>query len=178
MTRSDKSIATSRLRLTPVTSRNAETLWDLMQTPELRTYQDLPTMDRSQFVHLIGSYSRGSDIDGPGRYEWLVERLDDGQILGWVSLRIGEGTQEYGELGYSLLEEFRGKGYATEAVRALVDLALTYANLRRVRAYCLPENERSRALLRRLGFREDGRLKHGASLRGRAVDVLCYTLGT
>lgn len=176
MTRLDKSMATERLRLVPVTSKNAEVLWRLMQTPELRTYQDLPTMERAQFVSMIGAYARAADFDGPGRHEWLLERRSDGAILGWVSLRIGEATQEKGELGYSLLQEYRGNGYATEAVKALVDLAFTQANLGMVRAYCLPENERSRALLERLGFREDGRLKHGASLRGRAVDVLCYTL--
>lgn len=176
MTRTDKSILTERLRLAPVTPRNADRLWRLMQTPELRTYQDLPTMDRSQFVGLVASHRKAGDFEGPGRYEWLVERPTDGEVLGWVSLRIGEGTHENGELGYSLLPEYRGHGYATEAVRALVDAAFSQAHLRLLRAYCLPENERSRALLRRLGFREDGRLKHGASLRGRAVDVVCYTL--
>lgn len=176
MTRTDKSIATSRLHLEPVTRANADALWRLMQTPELRTYQDLPVMERNAFVGLVTGHRRRARFDGPGRYEWLIERRSDRSILGWVSIRIGEGTQENGELGYSLLEEFRGQGYATEAVRALVDEAFASANLRLVRAYCLPENERSRALLRRLGFKEDGTLKHGASLRGRAVDVICYTL--
>ncbi len=176
MTRDDKSIATKRLRLEPVTSENAATLWRLMQTAELRTYQDLPTMERAQFVALVASHRRRSDLRGPGRYEWLIERAGIEEPIGWVSLRIGEGTQESGELGYSLVEEQRGQGYATEAVRALVNAAFALAGLHVVRAYCLPENERSRALLKRLGFREEGRLKHGASLRGRPVDVICYTL--
>jgi RimJ/RimL family protein N-acetyltransferase len=176
MTRTDKSIVTARLRLVPVTAANAEALWRLMQTPELRKFQDLPSMERAQFVSLVAAHGRRTEIEGPGRYEWLVERVDGGETIGWVSLRVGEATRENGEVGYSLLEAFRGNGYATEAVRALVDIAFSIGNLRMLRAYCLPENERSRALLRRLGFREDGRLKHGASLRGRAVDVMSYTL--
>ncbi|MHB8432454.1 MAG: GNAT family N-acetyltransferase [Candidatus Tyrphobacter sp.] len=176
MTRDDKTISSPRLYLAPVGASNAETLWHLMQTPELRTYQDLPTMARSQFVGLVSAHTRHPGLNGPGRYEWLIERVEDGSLLGWVSLRVAEGTSDNGEIGYSLLQEYRGRGYATEAVRALVDAAFQRARLRRVRAYCLPENERSRALLARIGFREDGRLKHGALLRGRAVDVLCYTL--
>ncbi len=175
MTRDDKAIRTERLHLTPVDAANAETLWKLMQTPELRTYQDLPTMERAQFVGLISVHHRRLRPQA-GRYEWLIERNDDGRALGWVSLRIGEQTPESGEIGYSLLEEHRGNGYATEAVRALVDAAFLQAKLQRVRAFCLPENDRSRALLRRLGFREDGVLKHGASLRGRAVDVVGYSI--
>lgn len=177
MTRTDKSIDTARLRLVPVTPANAEVLWQLMQTPELRTFQDLPSMDRSQFVGLVAMHRRGPEVAGPGRYEWLIEHAHGGDVIGWVSLRIAEGRQENGEIGYSLLKEHRGKGYATEAVRALVDVAFARARVSLLRAYCLPENERSRALLERLGFRQDGRLKHGASLRGRAVDVLCYTRG-
>lgn len=175
MTRTDKSITTPRLRLEPVTRANAGVLWRLMQTQELRTYQDLPSMDRAQFIALVGAHRESPQIDGPGRYEWLVVRPSDKNVLGWVSLRIGEGTHENGEIGYSILQEHRGQGFATEAVRALVDEAFSRGSLRLVRAYCVPENERSRALLRRIGFREDGRLKHGASLRGRAVDVICYT---
>ena len=176
MTRDDKAaICTQRLHLTPVDAANAETLWKLMQTPELRTYQDLPSMERAQFVGLISLHHRRLRPQ-PGRYEWLIDRNDDGKTLGWVSLRIGEQTPESGEIGYSLLEEHRGNGYATEAVRALVDAAFSQAKLRRLRAFCLPENERSRALLRRLGFQEDGVLKRGASLRGRAVDVIGYSM--
>ncbi|MGH7737957.1 MAG: GNAT family N-acetyltransferase [Candidatus Tyrphobacter sp.] len=176
MTRTSKSIATQRLRLLPVTAKNAEVLWTLMQTAELRTYQDLPTMERSQFVTLVAGYRKSVELEEPGRHEWLVQRVDGGEDIGWVSLRIGEATQERAELGYSLLQEFRGSGYATEAVRAVVEAAFATSKLRTVRAYCLPENERSRALLRRLGFHEDGRLKRGASVRGRAVDVICYSL--
>jgi [ribosomal protein S5]-alanine N-acetyltransferase len=176
MTSTDKSILTDRLRLVPVAAENAERLWTLMQTPELRTYQDLPSMERNQFVGLVASNRRRAELSGPGRYEWLIERVGEAETIGWVSLRIAEGTHENGELGYSLLEAYRGQGYATEAVQALIDAAFSHANLRQLRAYCLPENERSRALLSRLGFHENGRLRHGASLRGRAVDVLCYTL--
>ncbi len=176
MIHDDKTISSPRLHLAPVDVLNAETLWQLMQTPELRTYQDLPTMARAQFVGLVSAHTRHAGLAGPVRYEWLVERAEDGSLLGWVSLRVAEGTSDNGEIGYSLLQEYRGRGYATEAVRALVEAAFQRARLRRLRAYCLPENERSRALLARIGFREEGRLRHGASLRGRPVDVLCYAL--
>lgn len=169
------TICTPRLRLVPVGPSNAETLWRIMQDRELRTYQDLPNMDCAQFITLVSSRRQNIPSGGAGRYEWLIERVDDQRPVGWVSLRVGERTAQSGEIGYSLLEEHRGCGIATEAVRALLDEAFS-RGLRHLRAYCVPENERSRVLLRRLGFRENGVLKRGASLRGRAVDVMTYVL--
>lgn len=175
MTREDKSIRTPRLRLVPVDASNAETLWELMQNQELRTYQDLPDMERRHFTALVTSGRGSFRAKKPGRFEWLIEN-EQREAIGWVSLRIGERTAENGEIGYSLLAEHRGRGFATEAVQALVDAAFSHGKLHRLRAYCLPENRASRALLRRVGFREEGILKRGASLRGRAVDVVAYAL--
>ncbi len=169
------TISTTRLRLVPIDRSNAPALWRLMQDAELRTFQDLPSMDCAQFVALMSS--RGGFGPGcSGRYEWLVERSEDGAAIGWVSLRVGERNGDSGEIGYSLLQEHRGKGLATEAVSALIEVAFVQGKLRSLRAYCLPENRPSRELLRRLGFREDGVLKHGASIRGRAVDVISHAL--
>jgi ribosomal-protein-alanine N-acetyltransferase len=175
MTAADKTIRTARLRLVPVSAANARMLWTLMQTPELRTYQDLPTMEWRHFRALVTSSRSAFRAHKSGRFEWLIEN-ESGTPIGWVSLRVGERVADGGEIGYSLLAEHRGQGLASEAVRALIDEAFNYGKLRRIRAYCVPENAPSRALLRRMGFREDGLVRRGASLRGRAVDVVSYTL--
>jgi [ribosomal protein S5]-alanine N-acetyltransferase len=174
MTRDDKALQTPRLRLVPVDASNAETLWELMQNRELRTYQDLPDMERPHFTALVTSGRGSFATKKTGRFEWLIEH--DATAIGWVSLRVGERNAESGEIGYSLLAEHRGRGFATEAVKALVEEAFAQGKLRRLHAYCLPENRPSRALLRRVGFQEDGILKRGASLRGRPVDVVSYVL--
>jgi [ribosomal protein S5]-alanine N-acetyltransferase len=55
--------------------------------------------------------------------------------------------------GYELLPAYRGKGYATEAVRALVDWAFAHPEVRKVVAETLPDNEPSIRVLQRTGFR-------------------------
>jgi [ribosomal protein S5]-alanine N-acetyltransferase len=54
--------------------------------------------------------------------------------------------------GYSLLPAYRGKGYATEAVRALVEWAFAHQEVRKVIAETLPDNKRSIRVLQRAGF--------------------------
>ena len=56
------------------------------------------------------------------------------------------------EIGYSLLPEFRGSGYAIEAVRAMFDWARREHGVQRFRASVAPDNERSQHLIDKLGF--------------------------
>jgi len=61
-------------------------------------------------------------------------------------------TPEFG-LYWALAPEHRGKGYATEAARALIDYAFNTLNLRRIIATTEYTNEASMAVMRRLGMR-------------------------
>ena len=61
------------------------------------------------------------------------------------------------EVGYTVFEPHRRRGYATEVVRALIGWASGEHGLRRFIASISPENEASLALVRRLGFQEIGR---------------------
>jgi [ribosomal protein S5]-alanine N-acetyltransferase len=55
--------------------------------------------------------------------------------------------------GYSLLPAYRGKGYATEAVRALAEWAFAHREVRKIIAETLPDNEPSIRVLQRAGFK-------------------------
>jgi ribosomal-protein-alanine N-acetyltransferase len=172
-----RTIRTARLSLVPVTPANAGALWKLLQEPDLRDYQDLPDVDRAQFLRVVGSRP-GRLIPGAvGRFEWLV-RYAEGEEdpLGWVSLRIPEADRAAAEIGYSIVRAHRGRRIATEAVAALIEEGFRRAELREVRAYCLPENLSSRAVLRHVGFEKEGTLTRGATLQGRPVDVMFHTL--
>jgi RimJ/RimL family protein N-acetyltransferase len=173
-----KTIRTARLRLVPVTSTNATLLWQVLQEPDLRVYQDLPDVDRAQFVRVVGSRPTRLSPGAAGRFEWLLHFGSDGEgePLGWISLRISESNRSVAEIGYSVVRIHRGKGIATEAVAAVVDEGFRRAQLREIRAYCLPENASSRAVLRRNGFEDEGTLTRGATVGGKPVDVIAHSL--
>lgn len=60
------------------------------------------------------------------------------------------------EVGYSVLSQFRRRGYASEAVKALVELAFAHDGIDAVLAETLPELRPSIGVLERLGFRLTG----------------------
>ncbi|MBO9534936.1 MAG: GNAT family N-acetyltransferase [Solirubrobacteraceae bacterium] len=91
--------------------------------------------------------------------------LLDGAIIGYVMLRIydawaqpevrGDAAAVQAEVGYTFAPEAQGQGYATEAVRAVIDLSFGPIGLRRVTASVFTDNEPSWRLLERLGMRRE-----------------------
>ena len=175
-----RSIVTPRLHLVPVREENAQALWQVLQQPDLRDFQDLPDLDATAFRRNIAQRPKELRPAAIGRFEWMIYwteiRANGSPPVGWVSLRISERATDTAEIGYSVVREHRGRGVATEAVAGLVVEGFERAALRRVRAYCVPENAPSRAVLERNGFLEDGVSKHGATVQGQAVDVVAYVL--
>jgi [ribosomal protein S5]-alanine N-acetyltransferase len=172
-----RTIQTARLRLVPVTPANAGLLWQLLQEPDLRDYQDLPSVSRAQFLRVVGARPTRLRPGAAGRFEWLLhDAAAEGEPLGWISLRVLESKRSTGEIGYSVVRARRGRGIATEAVAAVIEEGFRHARLREIRAYCLPENLSSRAVLRHNGFEEEGKLTHGATVQGKPVDVIRHSL--
>jgi RimJ/RimL family protein N-acetyltransferase len=170
-------IRTARLRLVPVTVANAGILWEVLQAPDLRDFQDLPNVNRAQFLRTVGARPSRFGPGVVGRFEWLLHfAAEPGPPLGWVSLRVGENDRMSAEIGYSVVRTYRNRGIATEAVAALVDEGFHRAGLQRIRAYCLPENQSSRAVLKRSGFENEATLPRGATVQGRPVDVMSHAL--
>ena len=174
-----RRIPTRRLQLVPVREENAETLWQVLQQPDLRNFQDLPDLDAEAFRRNIAQRPKDLHAGAVGRFEWIIywNGAHGRDPLGWVSLRIAERAIDTAEIGYSVVREHRGHGVATEAVAALVAEGFEQARLTRVRAYCVPENAASRAVLERSGFLNEGVARHGATVQGQAVDVASYVLG-
>ncbi|HEY3674744.1 MAG TPA: GNAT family protein [Candidatus Tumulicola sp.] len=173
-----KIIRTERLRLEPVRPDNSAVLWEVLQAPGLRDFQDLPTVDAAQFRRTVASRPPALTPKAVGRFEWLIyfKHASEHEPLGWVSLRIADRAPTNAEIGYSVVSERRGHGIATEAVAAILIEAFETARLRTVKAYCVPDNAPSRQVLSRNGFEDEGVMPNGAMVAGRAVDVVGHSL--
>ncbi|GAA3123008.1 ribosomal-protein-alanine N-acetyltransferase [Kribbella aluminosa] len=89
--------------------------------------------------------------EGVCRFHLLVD--GDGAVVGRVNLIDLENGSA--ELGYRIAEKWAGKGLATAAVRAIVQLAPGYG-LTSLRAGASDRNPASQAVLTRVGFRQVG----------------------
>jgi RimJ/RimL family protein N-acetyltransferase len=94
---------------------------------------------------------------------FLVERKEDAVAVGMCGL-IKRESLEHVDLGFALLPEFWGRGYAFEAASAVLAWARGAHGLTRVVAITSQNNHASCRLLEKLGFRFEGmvRLKDDA----------------
>jgi RimJ/RimL family protein N-acetyltransferase len=91
---------------------------------------------------------------------------------------IGMGALDNGahELGYWLTPSAWGRGYATEAARAVLHMARHALRVRRIEASHHVDNVASRRVLTKLGFREVRREPHYSLAQGRDVDCAVLAL--
>lgn len=132
-------------------------------------------LTRSSFRRRIKRYIR--EVRDDHAYPFFIFREDDGALLGGCTLsNVNRGVQQSCTLGYWAGEIHAGKGYITKAVRALVPYVFEELRLHRLQAACLPENERSKAVLRRCGFREEGYARGYLRINGVWRDHVLFAM--
>ena len=104
----------------------------------------------------LDRYRAGFETHGFSR--WAVED-GQGQFLGYAGIchrdRADHPLGPHNEIGWRFVREAWGFGYATEAARAALDDVFARFKLPEVVSYTAPENQRSRAVMGRLGLQRD-----------------------
>ncbi len=98
--------------------------------------------------------------------QWVLERLDTGELVGRAGLYLPEGWPGL-EVGWTLARPQWGKGFATEAGHASLDWAFAQLDADHVISLIAPGNERSRRVAERLGETYEGRTR----VRGHLVHI-------
>jgi RimJ/RimL family protein N-acetyltransferase len=141
---------TSRLRLVPVGPAQAADLYALHQDPGIaRWYGPWTEREAHERAAAMGEAWRTEGV-----HKWLAyDRETDALVgRGGLSWQEIEGVRRL-ELGWAVREHLWGKGYASEIGRAGLSFAFGPLDAASVVAFTEAHNERSRAVMRRLGFR-------------------------
>ncbi len=108
---------------------------------------------------------------------YLIKSRADGMLLGSTGLAFE--TPYRASTGYVLAKDTWRKGYATEALRALLQIAPT-VGIRRLYAVCHTEHGASRRVLEKSGFLLEGILRRYSEFPnlslGEPLDVFCYAV--
>ncbi|HEX7776582.1 MAG TPA: GNAT family protein [Parvibaculum sp.] len=132
-------------------------------------------LTRASFRRRLRRYLR--EVREDRAYPFFIFREEDGALVGGCTLsNVNRGVQQSCTLGYWAGEVYAGKGYVTKAVRALVPYVFEELRLHRLHAACLPENERSKAVLRRCGFREEGYARGYLRINGVWRDHVLFAM--
>ncbi len=136
-------LETERLILRRMTADDLDSLVALDSDPAVMRFLTggKPTpreeIERRYLPRVLGYYERYK-----GKGAWAAIERSTGAFLGWASNRPVEDRPDEVELGYRLRREAWGKGYATEAARALIDKSFTELGVQRVVANTMTVNSR------------------------------------
>lgn len=98
----------------------------------------------------------------------------DGVLIGNCGIRMKSAGATEAEIGYELAPEHWGRGYATEAARAMLAFAFDELRVHRVWAHCIADNVASSHVLEKLGMRLEGRQRENEWFNGRWWDTLLF----
>jgi ribosomal-protein-alanine N-acetyltransferase len=161
----------STVTLRRISPADAELIFAWRSEPSAHRYQPLRQVPVDGVRELLIHRSRQPvDPSFDSEAQWLIQAA--GTPVGWVTLEVVSREHRIGSVGYTVAERFRGNGYASAGLKALLDIALSPegANLWRIEAVAAVTNAASRRVLAKAGFQEEGIAREYLEINGARVD--------
>ncbi|WP_200954461.1 MULTISPECIES: GNAT family N-acetyltransferase [unclassified Nocardioides] len=174
-------LRTERLVLRTVVADDREAIGSYCADPEVTRYLPFPALDDEGLTKRMDRLVAATAPSAVGEFLALAVELD-GVLIGDLMLRFGAShgpgdAPSIGELGWVFAPEHARRGFATEAARALIDLAFGHYPLHRVMAQLDPRNTASAALCERLGMLHEAHTREDFADRdGTWGDTAVYGL--
>jgi RimJ/RimL family protein N-acetyltransferase len=146
------TIETERLRLRRSVPDDAETISAYRSDPAVHSMQGWDRTDPEGVRAEIHEMEPRSPGEPGGWVQFTVEDRMEGGIVGDVGLSPADGEAGVIKVGYTIDPRFQGRGYATEAVTALVGYAFETLEADVVRAYAGAENTPSIRVMEKIGM--------------------------
>ena len=152
---SEELLRTDRLALRRFAADDARNLYRLDSDPRVMRYIGDGSVGTRASVEAAVARSLRYYDRYPGLGVWPAEERKTGRFIGWFCLKYVPKTVEV-EVGYRLLPEAWGHGYATEGATALVARGFDVLGLFRIIGLTHPENFASQRVLQKAGLRDAG----------------------
>ena len=109
-------------------------------------------------------------------YQFAIERQTQPGTIGDCAFQVFADDDRQAQIGFTLSRLYQKQGYATEAVRRLLDYLFGELHLHRVTATCDVENLASVKLLERIGMRREAHLIENVWFKGAWGSEYSYAL--
>jgi RimJ/RimL family protein N-acetyltransferase len=155
-----ESIGTDRLVLRRSRPEDAEIISAYRSDPDVNRQQGWERTDPAGVRRDIEEMSARAPGEPGGWVQFSVEDRESERLVGDVGLSPADDEPGVIKIGYTMAPEFQGKGFATEAVGALVAYAFETLGADVVRAYANANNRASIRVAEKIGMRLVERTEH------------------
>jgi aminoglycoside 6'-N-acetyltransferase len=184
ISRTPKELSTMAAEVIAVTDHLVLRLMANGDAPALAAYRSDPVQARYQSwetpytvdsARALIAEMREVRFGQPG--VWLQVAIETARrVIGDVAVRVDGDDSRLAEVGFTLAADAQGRGFATEALRAVMSLLFTEHGKHRITAECDARNDRSVALLERVGMRREAHHRKSAWWKGEWTDEYVYAI--
>lgn len=153
-------IETDRLRVRRLTDADLDAVHAIYGDAETMRHigrSGRPTENRDATARILRWFMDHEATHGYGM--WALDERDGEPVVGVAGLLLAEGHGPEVEVVYLVRRDRWGRGYATEAIRAVLDVGHGLLGLRRIIGLAYPDNESSQRVMAKAGMLPDGEVE-------------------
>jgi RimJ/RimL family protein N-acetyltransferase len=170
-------VRTERLLLRPFVADDLDDVYVYHSRPDVTRFLYWEPRERDEVRTVLAERAGQNALRAAGqRLSLAVEWPQAGRVVGEVVLMWLHREYRQGELGFVFNPEFQGRGLASEAARAVLDLAFDGLALHRVIGRCDALNTPSARLMEGLGMRREAHFVHNEIFKGDWGDEYVYAI--
>ncbi len=169
------NLESDRLLLRKINIKDASDLQSIRSDEKVMRYMDSD-------IHMTLEDSENFISENLKKYEtknglfWALIEKSTNNFIGDFSFWKIDRKNSRAEIGYTLKPHYWGKGYMKEAMIRIINFGFNELNLHSLEANINPENENSRAILIKLGFKKDAYFRENYFYNGKYLDSEIYSL--
>ena len=169
-------LTTDRLILREFTRSDWKAVHEYASDPDVVRYMTWGPNSKEDshfFIQRVISYQE----ENPRRnHEFAVILKAEDRLIGSCGLYVSNPDHQEAWIGYCFNRHFWGKGYATEAIKALLEFGFSKLGLHRIFATTQPDNVASAHVLGKVGMRREGHLRQHLCVKGKWRDSFLYAV--
>ena len=170
-----KTLETERLLLREITIGDADEILSLRSDPETMKYIPRPLAKTKDDAHEHIAMILEKIKDNTG-INWAITLKGNPKLIGIIGHYRIKPENYRAEIGYMLLPEFHGKGFATEAIKAATAYGFDDMHLHSIEAVIAPENTASEMVLIKNGYVKEAHFLENEFYEGKFLDTVIYSL--
>tara|TARA_R110002126_G_scaffold39248_1_gene116639 strand:+ start:723 stop:1274 length:552 start_codon:yes stop_codon:yes gene_type:complete len=173
----DTEIETERIRLRLIDISDLDSIHTLHSLPETDKYNALGIPNSTEETKaIIEPWIKENQSEKIKTYTFAIVNKSNGKFMGLFGFKVGHQKYKRAEVWYKIHSDYWKKGYATEALKAILDFGFDTLNLHRIEAGCAVENIGSIKVLEKSGMVREGRLRQILPLKSGWSDNFQYAI--
>ena len=173
----ETEIETERIRLRLIDRSDLDSIHTLHSLPETDKYNALGIPNSIEETKaIIEPWINQNQSEEIKNYTFAIDNKSNGKFMGLFGLKIGHQKYKRAEVWYKIHSDYWKKGYATEALKAIIDFGFDALKLHRIEAGCAVENIGSIKVLEKSGMLREGRLRQILPLKSGWSDNFQYSI--